>query len=332
MNDTGPFLPGFAATFPGPFPASPHAAHVEQRLVRWAGRHALLEPAAALNSLCHITARGIAHTLPAADPDTLTLSGELMVWLVAFDDACAEANAASDPVRLADHVGELTRVLSGDATQPPAGAYACGLQDLLARFRDRATPTQYLRLTGNLRDNLTGLLWEAHHLPAPQHVTVHTYRAMRPYTVFIRTLTSAVQIALSYELTQQQQSCAQVRELETAAANVAGWVNDLASYPREARTLPAAPLSLPTLLMAEHRLDLPRAFAMAASMCEEQAAITRARIDDLSRNGPPPVALHAQATEHIVNSYVWHISHHRYVTPNGPAVHLTSATGSSPCP
>lgn len=315
-----PSLPDLGTAFPGPFPSSPYAGQVEQHLLRWAGASSLLASPDALRALCNITGQGVARTLPTADPDSLTLCGELMVWLVAFDDVHAEATAVRDPVRLVDHVGELIRVLSDDATTSPDDPFAAGLQDLLTRFQNRATQTQYLRLTGHLRDNLVGLVWEAHHLAAPEHVTVSAYCAMRPYTVFIRTVTATVQIALAYELSDEQQSSAPVRQLETAVANVAGWVNDLVSFTRETKRLRTIPLSLPTVLMAEHHLDLPQAFARAARMCEKQAAIARARINELSTAGPSPIMLHAQALEHIVHSFIWHVSHDRY----GPA-----STGAS---
>lgn len=155
-------------------------------------------------------------------------------------------------------------------------------------------------------------MWEAEHLPAPESVAVDTYSTMRPDTVFVRTVMTAAQIVLGYELPEPQRSSASVRELETSVSSLAGWVNDLASFKREARQLGKDPLSLPTLLMTEHGVDLPTAFGIAARMCEEQAGIARARMTELSASGLVPLALHAQALEHITHSYIWHIDHARY--------------------
>lgn len=303
-------LPDLGCAFPGPFPVSPHADHAEQRLRRWLSEFPLIASPDALRSLCNITSHGVARALPDADSDSLVLCAELFAWLAAFDDVHGEATAARDPAGLVDHVGELIGVLS-DA-EVAAGPFAAGLRDLLARLRDRATPAQYLRLTGHLRDNLTGIIWEAHHLSAPERVTVRSYCEMRPYTVFVRTIMAAAQIALAYELSDEQQLSAPVRQLETSVANLAGWVNDLASYTKEAARTRKNPLSLPTLLMTEHHLDLREAFERAARMCEDQAAIARARIDELATDSPATLKRHAQALERIAHSFIWHVDHPRY--------------------
>ncbi|MFJ8752164.1 hypothetical protein ACIREO_22950 [Streptomyces sp. NPDC102441] len=330
-------LPDLNTAFPGPVPTSPHADHVEQQLLRWTEEFPLLAPADERRSLCSITGQGIARALPTADPDSLVLCAELFLWLVAFDDVHGEATAARDPALLVDRVGELIRVLADDdeSADSPNEPFAAGLGDLLARFRARGTPTQYLRLTRHLLDNFLGLIWEAHNLPQPERVTVRTYCAMRPDTSFVRTIMATAPIALAYELSDEQQSSEPVRQLETAVAHLAGWVNDLASYARETERLHATPLSLPTLLMAEHRLDLPTAFAMASRMCEEQAEVARTRISELTSDSSPPLTLHAQALEHIAYSFIWHVGHDRYAestTAAARTVALHPTTGSPSCP
>ncbi|MGZ2358484.1 hypothetical protein LRE75_17570 [Streptomyces sp. 372A] len=308
-------LPSLGAAFPGPFPTSPHAATAERELQRWAAELKLPVPAPELRTLCGITSQGIARALPTADPESLLLAAELFLWLVAFDDTHGEVTAAANPAALASHIDELTCVLAGNTPTAPTGPFTTALRDLLDRMRDRATPSQYLGLTGHLRGNLVGLLWEGQNLTEPSNVSLHTYYMMRPLTVFARTLAATTPIALAYELPDQQGSTDLVDRLESAVARLAGWVNDLASYPREASRSPVPPLSLPTLLMHERRLQLPEAFTTAARMCEEQAVLTRALIDELSADGPSPLTHHAQALEHIVHAFIWHIDHHRYATP-----------------
>ncbi|MGW1158921.1 terpene synthase family protein [Streptomyces sp. NPDC002519] len=305
-------MPDLASSFPGPFPTSPHADHVEQQALRWLGEFPLLAPSDALRTLCNITGQGVARTFPTAGQDSLVLCAQLFLWLTAFDDVHGEAAAARDPALLVDHVGELTLVLAdGDVPAAP-GPFAAALQDLLARFRAVATPAQYLRLTGHLRDNLFGIVWEAHHLIAPEQVTVREYCAMRPYTVFVRTIMATAEIVLGYELSDEQRSSAPVRQLEAAVANLAGWINDLVSYRREATRMGMNPLSLPTLLMAEHGLDLRKAVQAASRMCEKQAAIARSRINELTPGPTSTLAVHARAMENIAHSFVWHTAHARY--------------------
>ena len=318
MNDSGRPDPGalpmpdLRSTFPGPFPASPHAEQAEQQLLGWLGEFPLLPPSDALRALCNITGHGVARTLPAADREGLVLCAQLFVWLTAFDDVHGEAAAAHDPAPLVSRGGELMRVLSDDGTPVPENAFAQALADLLPRFRQLATPTEYLRLTGHLRDNLLGIVWEAHHFAAPDRISVAEYCAMRPYTVFVRTIMAAAETVLPYRLTEEERSSGPVKELETAVSDLAGWINDLASYAREAGRDRSAPLSLPTLLMRQKSCDLAEAFALTSRMCEEQAAVARSRITELTGSGEGALVDHARAVEAVANSFVWHIDHTRY--------------------
>ncbi len=305
-------MPDLDSAFPGPFPTSPHADHVEQQALRWLGEFPLLAPSDALRTLCNITGQGVARTFPAAGRDSLVLCAHLFLWLTAFDDVHGEAAAVRDTALLVDHVSELTIVLADGDVPATASPFAAALQDLLARFRAGATPAQYLRLAGHLRDNLFGIVWEAHHLVSPEQVTVREYCAMRPYTVFVRTIMAAAEIVLGYELSDEQRSLAPVRQLEKAVANLGGWINDLASYRREAARMGMNPLSLPTLLMAEHSLGLQKAVQVTSRMCEEQAAVARSRINELTAGTTSTLAVHARALENIAHSYVWHTGHARY--------------------
>lgn len=144
-------------------------------------------------------------------------------------------------------------------------------------------------------------------------MTLSDYRAMRPHTVFVRTLMATGEIVLGYELTESERSLEPVRELEGAVADLAGWINDLASYAKETADDGQAPLSLPVLLGRQHDGDLEEAFRAASRMCEERAATAAARIAELTARGGP-LAAHAGALGSVASSYVWHIRHSRYRT------------------
>ncbi|PVE13682.1 terpene synthase family protein [Streptomyces scopuliridis] len=309
-------MPDLRGSFPGPFPASPHASDIEQHAVQWLHTFPLISSPRALGALSDITAQGMARTFPTADQNGLFLCADLFLWLTAFDDAHGEAAGARDPARLVRRISECVHLLAGHNDPPgESSAFVAALRDLLARFGERATPTQYLRLTAHLRDNLFGILWEAHHLDRPEHVTMHDYRAMRPHTVFVRTVMATAEVTLGYELTDSQRSSAAVRELETAVADLAGWINDLASYAKETADDGPSPLSLPTLLMRQHKCDLEEAFRLASHMCEKQATAARARITELAASKERPLIVHARAVESVASSYVWHIDHSRYQIP-----------------
>ncbi|MEV0774264.1 hypothetical protein [Streptomyces sp. NPDC050428] len=315
-------MPDLRDSFPGPFPASPYADDIERHATEWLRTFPLVGSARKLGALANITGQGMARTFPTADRDGLFLCADLFLWLTAFDDAHGEATGADDPARLVRAIGECVHLLAGH-DEPPGtpSAFGAALRDLLTRFGERATPTQYLRLTAHLRDNLFGILWEAHHLDGPDHanidghhhVTMSDYRAMRPHTVFVRTLMATAEVALRYELTEADRSLEPVRELQTAVADLAGWINDLASYAKETAHDGPTTLNLPSLLMRQHGCDLVEAYRLASRMCEQQAAVATGRIAELAV-GEGPLRDHAHALKSIASSYVWHIDHSRYQT------------------
>ncbi|MFD9497763.1 terpene synthase family protein [Streptomyces sp. NPDC060035] len=308
-------MPDLRDSFPGPFPISPHADAIERHADDWLTTYPLIGSPGARAALCNITSQGIARTLPTADIGSLFLCADLFLWLTAFDDTCGETAGADDLAELVRRSGEFIELLAGHHDERSAvepSVFGASLRDLLARFEERATPTQYLRITAHLRDNFFGILWEAHHLHAPDQVTVRDYRAMRPHTVFVRTVMAAAEVALGYELTPQQRSSTAVREVESAVGNLAGWINDVASYAKEAAHGGPGPLSLPTLLMHQYDCDIESAFRRAARMCEEEAVILRSRLTELTAGSAGELADHAGALESIAASYVWHIGHSRY--------------------
>lgn len=320
MNDairtTTPALPmpDLRDSFPGPFPISTHADDIERHATEWLGTFPLVASPRRLGALANITGHGMARTFPTAERDELFLCADLFLWLTAFDDTYGESAGARDPARLVRVIAECVHLLAGQ-DEPPGGAsdFGAALGELLARYARRATPTQYSRLTAHLRDNLLGIVWEAHHIGRPGHITLADYRAMRPHTVFVRTLMVTAGIALGYELTERERSLDSVRELQSAVADLAGWINDLASYAKETAHDGPTTLNLPSLLMREHGCDLAEAFRLASRMCEERAAVAAARIAELA-DGDGPLSVHARALGSIASSYVWHIDHARYQT------------------
>ncbi|MFJ6686748.1 (12E)-labda-8(17),12,14-triene synthase [Streptomyces werraensis] len=312
---TMPPRPDFTFTFPEPFPAGPHSEHTKCRLLDWLEEHPLLPSAKAREVLVDITSHGASRTFPTADAEALVLFAKLMLWLTAFDDIHGEGNAAYNPAPLVDRTCELMLVLAGDNPSPAVNPFPAALHDLLARFQARTAPTAYLRLAASLRDTIMALVWEAHHVTEPEKVLLETYLVMRPHTVFVKTTMAAAEIVLDYELTDAQRALPPVRRLEAAVANLAGWINDLASYERELIRGPAQPLSLPTLLRARHGGTIEEAIARASSMCENEAAIARQGITDLTCNPSNTLTAHIRALEDIARSFIWHTSHARYQGP-----------------
>ncbi|WP_405010058.1 hypothetical protein [Kitasatospora sp. NBC_01539] len=305
-------MPDLSGTFPGPFPTSPHADRIAEHVGRWLHRFPLLGPSDARHTLCDIVAHGVARTFPTAEPDGLFLCADLFLWLTAFDDTFGEATAAGSPARLVRRIQTCVHLLADGGPPDGADPFDEALQDLLVRLRTRATAAQYLRVTGCLRDVLFGMLWEAHHLAEPHHVTVRDYRAVRPHTVFVRTLVAMAEVVLRYELPDEARNSPAVRQPESAVADLAGVLNDLASYAREsARGVPDS-LNLVPLITREQHCDIPGAYAAASRLGEEYAATARHGIAALMTGDSAPLARHARALESIACSYAWHIDHARY--------------------
>ncbi|MGW1848212.1 terpene synthase family protein [Streptomyces sp. NPDC001966] len=306
-------MPDLRGSFPGPFATSPYADAIEEHTTHWLRTFPLIGSPGEAKALCNITAQGVARVLPTADRDGVFLCADLFLWLTAFDDVHGEAEGGRDTARLVRRISHCVHLLAGH-DEPTADDDACtaALRELLHRFRERATPTQYLRLTAHLRDNLFGILWEAHHLDRPDQVTLSDYYAMRPHTVFVRTVMTTAEAVLGYELTEDQRASAAVQELEKAVAHLAGWINDLASYTKETDRSGQTPLSLPTLLIRHRECDLEGAFRLASRMCEDQASTARHRLTELAATGKNALTDHAHAMEAVAASYVWHIGHARY--------------------
>jgi hypothetical protein len=316
-------MPDLTGSFPGPFPVSPHAADVAGQLDGWLATYPLVASAGARAALCDITGHGVARTFPSADRTGLEVCADLLLWLTAFDDAHGEAVGAGDPAALVRKVAAAVHVLGGELPPGGGGVFDAALADVLSRLRERASPEQFLRVTAAVRDSLYGLVWEAHELAAGGRVGVREYRAMRPHTVFVRTVGALAEPVLGHRLPPRDRESLPVRELESAVADLAGWINDLASYDRErARAGGAEPFSLPALLAAEEGCGIEAAFAAVSALCVAQAARARARITELALHtgpeagsaaaGSDPRAAHARAWEGIAASYVWHIGHGRY--------------------
>ncbi|RKE17944.1 terpene synthase family protein [Streptomyces sp. TLI_171] len=312
MTSTALPMPDLSGAFPGPFPAGPHAADVRAHLEQWLDRFPLLGRPEARHLLCDIVAHGVARTFPGAEPDGLFLSADLFLWLTAFDDTHGEATAAADPARLVRRIQGCVHLLADGEPSGEADVFDAALHDLLARLRARATAAQYLRVTGCLRDVLFGMVWEAHHLGGPGPVGLREYRAVRPHTVFARTLLALAEVVLGYELPDGARHSAAVREPETAVADLAGILNDLGSYARESAKGAPTSLNLVSLITRERDCDVAAAFAAASRLGEERAAAARRGIAVLAADGSAPLARHAEALESIACSYVWHIDHARY--------------------
>ncbi|WP_037578003.1 terpene synthase family protein [Phaeacidiphilus oryzae] len=305
-----PVLPDLGRTFPGPFPKSPHAGYAAAETGRWLARFPLLEPAAA-EALRDITCRGVAVTYPEADPDGLALAAALFVWFVALDDTHAETAAAADPAAYVRRIAGLLPVLGGGPAGPADDPFGAALADLLARLRERAGPALRHRLAGDLRDTLTATVWEAHVLSDPESVPLAEYLTLRRYTVLAPAAATMAEVLAPDPAGERALESEPARRLREAVCDLAGWLNDLASYRRERRRA-AEPLSLPTVLRNARRCSLPEAFAEASRMCEERAAEARALIGELTADPAGPLAGYAARLGAVVHSYAWHIAHARY--------------------
>ncbi|WP_030277405.1 terpene synthase family protein [Streptomyces sp. NRRL B-24484] len=305
-------MPDLSPTFPGPFPSSPHADHIQAHVGQWLHRFPLLGPPDARRTLCDIVAHGVARTFPTAEPDGLFLCADLFLWLTAFDDTYGEATAAGSPAQLVRRIQGCLHVLADGEPPGDADPFDEALQDLLVRLRTRATAAQYLRVSCCLRDVLFGILWEAHHLAEPDHVRLHDYLAMRPHTVLVRTLIAVAEVVLRYELPEEARNSQAVRQAESAVADLAGVLNDLGSYARESAKGVPNSLNLVSLITREQSCDIPTAYAAASLLGEEHAAAARHGIGALATSDSAPLTEHAGALESIACSYIWHINHARY--------------------
>ncbi|BCL12924.1 terpene synthase family protein [Micromonospora sagamiensis] len=226
-----------------PFPGRCHpaVAEVARESADWADRLGLTGSAESRRRLAGAAAADLAgRACPEAPVARLRLLTDLITWLFAVDDACDEDGLGDTPTRLAPTVAGLLDVLDlrGDPA-PPAllgttGPRGVALHDLCRRVRARARPAVLLAFTGQLREYLLALLWEAANREHRRVPGVAEYVQMRRHTGAVHPSFTLTDLAYDGPPPDERTDPA-LAALETLAADLVCWCNDVFSYGKEYR-------------------------------------------------------------------------------------------------
>ncbi|MGK5741852.1 terpene synthase family protein [Micromonospora sp. URMC 103] len=208
----------------------------------WAQSFGLIGSGHRLHRLRRADVAGLAgRACPEGPPEGLRLLADLISWLFVMDDACDEDGLGAAPTRLAPVVAALLDVLErhGDFTPAPPGGGPLGaaLHDLCRRVRARGQSALLLRFVSRLRDYLLALLWEATNREHGRVPSVAEYVQMRRHTGGVHPSFALTDLALGGLPGDPVRSDPALVALDTLAADLVCWCNDVFSYGKE-RTAP----------------------------------------------------------------------------------------------
>ncbi|MEU8297309.1 terpene synthase [Micromonospora sp. NPDC048909] len=223
-----------------PFPAGRHHGTdlAAEESTAWAQSFGLISSGHRLDRLRRADAAGLAgRACPDAPLERLCLLTDLISWLFVVDDACDEDGLGAAPTRLAPVVAGLMDVLDrhGDAgvAPPAAGALGAALHDLCRRVRAAGHPALLLRFVSRLRDYLLALLWEAANREHRRAPGVAEYVQMRRHTGGVHPSFALTDLALDGLPGAGPQAEPALLAVDTLAADLVCWCNDVFSYAKE---------------------------------------------------------------------------------------------------
>ncbi|NLU77532.1 terpene synthase [Micromonospora sp. HNM0581] len=184
-------------------------------------------------------AAGLAgRACPYVPRERLRLLADLISWLFVMDDACDEDGLGDQPARLAPTVAALLDVLDRQGAPGPvppgaAGTLALGLADLCQRIRGHRRPAALLRFVAGMRDYLLALLWEAANREHERVPPVDEYVQMRRYTGAVYPSLTLTDLVIDGFPSAVRRADPDWAALETLAADLICWCNDVFSYRKE---------------------------------------------------------------------------------------------------
>ncbi|MDG4796597.1 terpene synthase [Micromonospora sp. WMMD1082] len=228
-----------------PFPGPRHdgTERVARESADWAQDLGLISNGQRLR---RADAAGLAgRACPRAPLDRLRMLTDLISWLFVMDDACDEDGLGADPTRLAPTVAALLDVLDRQGAPGPvpagaAGALGLGLADLCRRVRAHRRPAVLLRFTAAMREYLLALLWEAANREHGRVPPVDEYVQMRRHTGGVYPSLTLTDLALDGFPPASRRADPGWAALESLAADLICWCNDVFSYDKEQQDGPDA--------------------------------------------------------------------------------------------
>ncbi|MFC0504542.1 terpene synthase family protein [Micromonospora costi] len=301
-----------------PFPARRHDSTylAADESTAWAQTFGLIDSGHRLSRLRRADAAGLAgRACPDGSEDGLRLLTDLISWLFVMDDACDEDGLGAAPTRLAPVVAALLDVLDrhGDGTPRDGddGALGAALHDLCRRVRAHGRSAVLLRFVSRLRDYLLALLWEATNREHGRAPGVAEYVQMRRHTGAVHPSFALTDLALNGLPGASVRSDPALLAVDTLAADLVCWCNDVFSYGKE-RGAPDGH-NLVTVIARESGQDEDAALRAAADRFNRTlTAYLAAEARVLATDDPGVASVIAARRNWIRATYDWSMVAARY--------------------
>ncbi|MEV4970707.1 terpene synthase family protein [Streptomyces scopuliridis] len=301
---------------PLPRTARPHADTVEREVVAWMERFGLIRTPAERERLSGIRIgwlTGAAHADGLLEPSII--AAQLTAWLTAFDDRYADCpRPAEQGVPTARLVLRLRAVMEDPAAAPaPDDPYGASLRDLFVRLAAWAGPEQLMRVRSSMTEYFMSALCQVTYGLGGYTPTFDEYVELRRYTGICHIVFTLVDVARGFELPGPVWAGPAVRALNTAAADVIDYANDVLGSRKEHTHEDDLARSLPQVLAQQYGCDHAEALRRAAAIHDEAVRAFMALAAEVRRAADPLLARYITGLETwIVAHFDWYGVTNRY--------------------
>ncbi|MDG4765376.1 terpene synthase [Solwaraspora sp. WMMD406] len=295
---------------------NPHHPTVAMESLSWAARFGLTADPTTTGRLGRANAAELASRAgPAAGKDGLRLLSDLITWLFALDDVCDEDGSGADPGRLSPLLSPLMQTLdhlgddvAGCSASPPPLAAALG--DICRRIRQQGHPGTLLRFAALLHHYLFALIWEAGNRHDGRVPAVAEYVQMRRHSGAVLPSFALTDLAVDGLPQTRHRVDQRLVRLNTVAADLVCWCNDLFSYSKE---YGHDPHNLATVIAYETGHDPAAALVEAADRFNDGLALYLRLERDVLTDAPPAVVRYVDTRRcWIRGTYDWSRNSTRY--------------------
>ncbi|MEW1615906.1 MULTISPECIES: hypothetical protein [unclassified Streptomyces] len=301
---------------PFPRPARPLADRVEQEVVAWMERFGLIRTPAEKERLSGIRIgwlTGAAHADGLLEPSII--AAQLTAWLTAFDDRYADCpSPAEQGVPTARLVLRLRAVMEDPGAAPVStDPYGASLRDLFVRLAAHAGPEQLTRVRSSMTEYFMSALCQLTYGLGGYTPTFEEYVELRRYTGICHVVFTFVDVARGFELPGQVWADPAVRALNTAAADVIDYANDVLGSRKERTHDDDLAGSLPHVLSRQYGYDHAEALLRSADIHDEAVRVFMALAAGVRRAADPLLDRYVAGLESwIVAHFDWYGITDRY--------------------
>ncbi|WP_411120160.1 terpene synthase family protein [Streptomyces sp. 058-1L] len=301
---------------PFPRPPRPHADRAEREIVAWLERFGLIRTPAERERLSGIRIgwlTGAAHADGLLEPSII--AAQLTAWLTGFDDRYADCPApAEQGVPTARLMLRLRAVMEDpDTAVDPADPYGASLRDLFVRLAAHAGPEQLMRMRSGMTEYFMSALCQLTYGLGGYTPTFEEYLELRRYTGICHIVFTLVDVARGFELPGRVWAGPAVRTLNTLAADIIDYANDVLGSRKEETHHDDLARSLPQVLARQYGCGHAEALRRSAGVHDEAVRAFMMTAVEVRRTTDPFLARYVAGLEAwIVAHFDWYEITDRY--------------------